>query len=137
MPGPRCSACAPDGGPFPERRLSLWKSFRQLLVPSRRASGALGAAVLGALVVLLVVERGGRPAPATERILPGAEEVTSLAFSPDGRTLAVGHARGSLMLWDPATGEERQALHGHPDTVWSLAFRPDGKVLASGSRDST
>ena len=62
--------------------------------------------------------------------------VASIAFSPDGRTLAGGEGRQypTIRLWDVATGEHKQILTGHGDWITSLAFSPDGKTLASGSR---
>jgi WD40 repeat protein len=66
--------------------------------------------------------------------LPGhAGPVLSVAFSPDGKTLASGGSDGKIKLWDPVTGQERATLEGDTDAVFSLAFRPDGRMLASGS----
>ncbi len=59
----------------------------------------------------------------------------SLAFTPDGATLAVGQQDGQITLWDVGTGRNRQALAGHTGFVVSLAFSPDGATLASSSRD--
>lgn len=66
-----------------------------------------------------------------------AGEVVSLAFSPDGRTLAAGGQNGSLQRWtgDQYTPGEIVPAHGGP--VWALAFSPDGKTLASGGADHT
>jgi WD40 repeat protein len=35
-------------------------------------------------------------------------------------------------LWDPATGEQRALLRGHPKPIRSLAISPDGRLLATG-----
>jgi WD40 repeat protein len=71
--------------------------------------------------------------------------VTSVAFSPDGETLAaaVGDAPGRdrepglIVLCNTATGQRRLTLTGHTNEVLSVAFSPDGKLLASGGSDRT
>jgi WD40 repeat protein len=64
--------------------------------------------------------------------------VTSVAMSPDGRTLAAGSGDGTITLWDTARRALRgEPLSGHKDLVTSVAIRPDGQTLASGSRDMT
>lgn len=63
-------------------------------------------------------------------------EVWSVAFSPDGNTLASGDSVGMVLLWDLET-DQPEALHGHADTVFAVAFSPDGRTLASGGADRT
>ncbi|HEV3236326.1 MAG TPA: sigma-70 family RNA polymerase sigma factor [Gemmataceae bacterium] len=60
----------------------------------------------------------------------------ALAFSSDGRTLAVG-SWANVRLWELASGKERAQYQGFAGDVWSLAFRPDGRALASGCGDTT
>jgi hypothetical protein len=62
---------------------------------------------------------------------------SSLAFTPDGRTLALGNRDGSITLWDVVEWKERRRFQGHRAVVRSVAFSPDGKLLASGSDDTT
>jgi len=63
--------------------------------------------------------------------------VTSLAFSFDGKILAVGCGDGTVKLWDLATTREIRTLTGHSHWIPSIAFSSDGKMLASASADHT
>ena len=63
--------------------------------------------------------------------------VTSVAFSPDGKSLASGSYDCLVKVWDVATGQNTLTLKGHDSTVTSVVFSPDGKHLASGSDDCT
>ena len=63
--------------------------------------------------------------------------VRSVAFSPDGRTLASGGFDNNIRLWDVADGKAIRVLRGHADAVISVAFGRYGLTLASGCLDKT
>jgi WD40 repeat protein/serine/threonine protein kinase len=69
-------------------------------------------------------------------------DVSSVAFSPDGRRLAsaggdlIGLA-GEVTLWELASGQAVLTLKGHRDLVHWVAFSPDGKRLISAGHDQT
>jgi WD40 repeat protein len=60
--------------------------------------------------------------------------VTSVAFSPDGKTVASGGMDDRARIWDAAGGTELLELK-HAGPVSSVAFSPDGALLATGSWD--
>ncbi|MEG3862473.1 nSTAND1 domain-containing NTPase, partial [Microcoleus sp. herbarium12] len=59
----------------------------------------------------------------------------SVAFSPDGKTLASGSQNKTIELWNLQTQKLITTLKGHRNWVNSVAFSPDGKTLASASGD--
>ena len=65
------------------------------------------------------------------------DHVWSVAFSPDGKTLASGSWDQTVRLWDIETEQLLHLLTGHTDSVNSVAFSLDGRTLASGSWDGT
>ena len=69
----------------------------------------------------------GLPEGAIARLGKGGG-VTTLAYSPDGRTLASGSS-GEIHLWDAVTGEHKLTLTGGGRSV---VYSPDGRTLSSG-----
>jgi hypothetical protein len=63
--------------------------------------------------------------------------VSSMAFSPSGRTLAAGSEAGRIEVCTVGGGAPLHTLAAHRGSVSSLAFSPDEQVLASGSSDGT
>jgi eukaryotic-like serine/threonine-protein kinase len=78
--------------------------------------------------------RTGKP----ERTLEGhTGDVTSVAFSADGKRIVSGSRDGTVKVWEAQTGQETLTLKGHTDHVLSVSFSADGKRIASGSEDKT
>ena len=65
------------------------------------------------------------------------DDVRSVVFSPDGRTLASRGYNKTLRLWDAVTGTHKRTLTGHTNYVSSVAFSPDGRMIANVSGDGT
>ncbi len=61
--------------------------------------------------------------------------VKSIAFSPNGKTLATGSEDNTIRLWDTQTYTLKATCIGHEKEVNLLAFSPDSKMLASTSQD--
>ena len=66
---------------------------------------------------------------------------TTVAFSPDGHTLAAGGSDGAVRRWDVADPAHSrplgQPLAGGVTAVYLVAFGSDGRTLASSSADGT
>jgi len=68
------------------------------------------------------------------------ESVSSVAFSPNGETLASGSWDDTIILWDvrDRTSPSRFAtLEGQQGNINSVVFSPDGETLASGDSEGT
>ncbi|MFD7519957.1 hypothetical protein ACFV85_34710 [Streptomyces niveus] len=129
-------------------RVQLWDVCRQA-APHRAAALDLDAAAVIAFhprSPLLAVQSNLRltvwdiadprkPKRLAERRTP-AEVAYTLAFSPDGRTLASGTGKGQLRLWDladPARPELRAERTVTTVELISLSFSPDGRLLVTGN----
>ncbi|GAA2262540.1 MULTISPECIES: WD40 repeat domain-containing protein [Kitasatospora] len=66
----------------------------------------------------------------------GTDTAYSLAFSPDGHTLATGSDKGAAQLWniaDPARPVPVRTLSADSKEITGVAFHPDGRILATAS----
>jgi hypothetical protein len=61
---------------------------------------------------------------------PVKQQIFALAYSPDGKTIALGGYK-EVVLADAMSGKTISRLTGHADAVRALAFSKDGKLLAA------
>jgi WD40 repeat protein len=68
---------------------------------------------------------------------PGAEEVFGLAFSRDGRWVAVGGDKPTLWRLREGVVAGSEPIPGFAGLVLATAFSPDGRWLAAGGNDAS
>ena len=103
------------------------------------ATGGYDFGIRAGAVMLWDVSDPARPGQVGHLTVGNGNGVHSVAFSPDGATLAVGDADGAVTLWNVDNPAQPSQL-GQPLTVgnsdsnyaYSVAFSPDGKTLAAG-----
>jgi eukaryotic-like serine/threonine-protein kinase len=87
-----------------------------------------GGRTLGAKLLL---------APLATIIRTKAGAVTDVAFSPNGETVALGSADGSVRLWNVSGEGQVSTLTGHRGAVSTVRFSRDGRLLLTASADGT
>jgi WD40 repeat protein len=95
--------------------------------------GSLLAAVVWNWCGILVWEvASGR------RIFQSPEHISeSVSFTPDGHTLVSGTPKGTIRMWDVASGKERKRPAEHCEGVLAIGFTPDGRTVVTRSLDRT
>lgn len=74
-------------------------------------------------------------AGSVSQLTESASTITSVCWSADSQTLAVGDSSACITLYDVNAGRPMRTVFAHRDRVAALAW--NGAVLSSGSRDST
>jgi WD40 repeat protein len=72
------------------------------------------------------------------QLQPPLSEISAIAFSPDGKRIAVGSSNGEAQVWDTEAGKFLDKVpSGHRKIVLCCVFSPDGARFITGSRDAT
>jgi WD40 repeat protein len=116
--GQLCVACSPDGTVLAAAS-GRYDSKKQRVVSAQvkvwDASSGKAVATLGGYT----------------------DAIGNVAFSPDGKRLAVASWDNSLDVWEVASRRKLFSCRGHAGGVFAVCFSRDGKRLASGGRDCT
>ena len=66
------------------------------------------------------------------RFIRDSTEVNSVAFSPDGESIATAGGDGAIKIWNSRTCQRNRILNpAHTDSVLGVFFHPHGRHLAS------
>lgn len=82
------------------------------------------------LAALQLTEEGEGKFREKNRLEGHKKAVTSVAFSPDGKTIATASGDGEVILWNQ-DGSKRERLKEHTNLVRSVSFSPDSQILAT------
>ena len=137
--GPRICAIGPQDTSIRDERGNVIRTLPTLVRihlgpdPNRTALVSFNDARTASWFTLIDVPSGRELA----RFVGHAEQIYSLAFSPDGTRIASGSEDGTARVWEAASGREIAVCRGHSFKVLWVSFHPDGKRLVTASADGT
>ena len=71
----------------------------------------------------------------TINVHPSATTMTSITFSPDGKTVFTGADEKFVRQWDSVTGQEVRTYSSDGIEIYGIAINPDGNLLAASHQD--
>src|SRR5262245_3833504 len=102
------------------------------MMPGTRGRVWAGAIAVAAIYLSIPAPLGAAgPLQQPDFDPPPRGIVFSVAFSRDGKQIALAREEKSVSVHDWPSGKKRVVLEGHGARVWTAAFSPDGKLLAS------
>jgi len=104
------------------------------------SASADGRVYLWDATLLGEVEKTGPQKPLRTFPVHSPRLCVNVAFSPDGKRIAIGEKDYTVAIWEvpgKETDKELLALRGHSGDVYTVAFSPDGRLVASAGEDST
>ncbi|MBC8114657.1 MAG: WD40 repeat domain-containing protein, partial [Candidatus Saccharimonas sp.] len=78
-----------------------------------------------------------KPATPPPTDAPEPEAIQSLAYSPDGKWLAIAREDGRISIRTAEDGKVHRQLEAFADVASCVAFSPDSQLLAAGSFEKT
>jgi RNA polymerase sigma factor (sigma-70 family) len=133
LPPPRVGPAPAPGAPASDARPGVMQCLifspdSSILAGGSDWPGNTGESTLAAVHIWNVARR-----EELLRIPAHQGIIESLAFSPDGKTVATTGSELVIRLWDVASGNERLPQEGHRSWIRTLAISPtDGTVFTAG-----
>jgi len=120
------------------RDLSSGEELRRFKGVQHHVAASLAVSPDGMLLAandpfLLFDASTGKPLPAWK---VGPQRASAMAFSPDGRLLAVAEHH-ELTLWDVHTGQNARRFTRQGSGIKAIAYGPDGKVVVTANENGT
>jgi WD40 repeat protein len=143
----RCLGCHAASVKMGSLNLETYDGFQQggthtsLVVPGKSAESRLYLLITGKAMPSMPMDGGKLSAQQIETIrawidggaagpTPGNAQIFDLAYSPDGKLLALAGYR-EVRLLDASTKQQVTVLGGHAGGVRAVAFSGDGRLLAA------